>query len=105
MLGADGMSLGAASAEVDGADPQPSDDTKGSLWDLVMRGASFGVPRSATPGEAAPAPGSLSAVCPGVFRLLLLGSPGFPPAYRLEASGGQHGVHVFVGHRHREFVA
>jgi hypothetical protein len=45
-----------------------------------MRGASFGVPKSAAPGDAAPAPGSLGVVCLRISRLLLLGSPGFPPS-------------------------
>jgi hypothetical protein len=57
MLGANGASLGATSVEVDGAGPHPSDDTRGSLRDLVMRGADIDVPRSAALGNAAPAPG------------------------------------------------
>jgi hypothetical protein len=44
MPGADSASLGATSFEVDGISSQPSDDTRGSLRDLVMREASFGVP-------------------------------------------------------------
>jgi hypothetical protein len=79
--GADGASLGATSIEVDGAGPQPSDDTESSLQELVMRGSSFSVPKSAAPDDAAPTPGSPGAMCLGVSRLILLGSPGFlsPP--------------------------
>jgi hypothetical protein len=44
MPGVDSASLGATSVEVDGISSQPSDDTGGSLRDLVMHEASFGVP-------------------------------------------------------------
>jgi hypothetical protein len=80
MSGVGGPSLGAARAEVDGVSPSQATTPRGSLWDLVMRGASFGVPESAAPGGAAPAPGSLGVVCLRISRLLLLGSPGFPPS-------------------------
>jgi hypothetical protein len=80
MSGASGASLGAARAEVGGVGPSQVTTPGGSLWDLVMHGASFGVPESAAPGDAAPAPGSLGAVCLRISRLLLLGSPGFPPS-------------------------
>jgi hypothetical protein len=42
-------------------------------------GAALGVPKSATLGDAAPPPGSLSTVGPRIPRLYLLGSPGSPP--------------------------
>jgi hypothetical protein len=77
--GADGASLGAANVEVDGASPQPSDDTESSLQELVMRGSGFSVPRSAAPDDAAPIPGSPGTMCLGVSRLILLGSPNFLP--------------------------
>jgi hypothetical protein len=79
MSGAGGASLGTASIDLDGVGPQPSDDTWGSLWDLVMCGVSFGIPGHAAPGDAAPAPGSLDVVCLGISGLLLPGSPGFLP--------------------------
>jgi hypothetical protein len=66
MPGADGASLGAASIEVDGTGPIPSDDTEGSLRDLVMRGANIGVARGAALGDVAPAPGPSGATGPGV---------------------------------------
>jgi hypothetical protein len=46
MSGADSVSLGATSIEVDGADPQPSDDIGDLLRDLVMCGTGAGVPES-----------------------------------------------------------
>jgi hypothetical protein len=49
MSGADEMSLGATNVELDGVGPQPRDDTGSSLWDLVMHGAGFGVPRVVQP--------------------------------------------------------
>jgi hypothetical protein len=79
MLGVDGVSLGAASVKVDGVEPHPSDDTRGSLRDLVMCGASIDVPRSAALGNAALAPGPLGVVGLGVSALLLPTSPSFPP--------------------------
>jgi hypothetical protein len=57
MPGANGASLGAASVEVDGTGPQPSDDTGGSLWHVVMREADIGVPKSAAIGDVAQPPG------------------------------------------------
>jgi hypothetical protein len=65
MSSVDGALLVAASVEVDGADPQPNNDTGGSLQDLVMRGTGIGVPRRAAPGDAAPAPGSSRATAQG----------------------------------------
>jgi hypothetical protein len=79
MSSVDGALLVAASVEVDGADPQPNNDTGGSLQDLVMRGTGIGVPRRAVPGDAAPAPGSSRATGPRVSRPLILGYLGFPP--------------------------
>jgi hypothetical protein len=88
MSGADGTLLGAASVEVDGAGPQPSDDTGGSLRDLVMHDTGIDVSGSAALDDAPPAPGSSGAVDMGVSRLLLSSSPSFlPPAYRLEVVG------------------
>jgi hypothetical protein len=45
MSGNDGATLGATSVEVDGAGPQPSDDTGGLVRDLVMCGTGISVPR------------------------------------------------------------
>jgi hypothetical protein len=86
ILGVDGASLGVTSIEVDGVGPQPSDDTRGSLRDMVMHGAGFGVPMSAALGDAALAPGPLGTMGPGVSGLLLPNSPGLPP--RLLTRGG-----------------
>jgi hypothetical protein len=63
MSGADGASLGATNIEVDGVGRQPSDDTRGSLWDLEIRGVGYCVPRS--PGDATLAPGPSGATGPG----------------------------------------
>jgi hypothetical protein len=79
MLAADGTSLVASSVEVDGASPEPSDDTGRSLQDLVVRGTGISVPGSAAPCDAAPAPGSLGALGSGVSGWLLLCYLGFPP--------------------------
>jgi hypothetical protein len=80
MPGANGASQGVASIEVDGAAPPPqlSDDTEGFLRDLERRGVNIGAPGCATLGDVAVAPGVVSVADPGVFRLLLQGSPGFP---------------------------
>jgi hypothetical protein len=51
--------------------PWPSDSAEKLLQDLVVRGAGAGIS-----GGAAPAPGSLSIVGPGVSGLFLSGSPG-----------------------------
>jgi hypothetical protein len=79
MPGADGASLGAASVEVDGASPQPSDDIGSLLRDFMMCGADIGVPGSTAPGDAAPAPRPSGIAGLGVSELLLPGSPYFPP--------------------------
>jgi hypothetical protein len=79
MLGTDGTLPSAASVKVDGVNPQPSDDTEGSLWDLVMHGTGISVPRSAASDDAYPAPRSLGVADMGVSGLLLPGSPSFPP--------------------------
>jgi hypothetical protein len=76
MPGADGAPLG---VEVDGASPQPSDDTGVSLRGMVMRGADIGVPGSIALDEEAPASGSSGTAGPGVSRLLLPSSLGFTP--------------------------
>jgi hypothetical protein len=77
--GTNGASLGADGIEVDGVGPRPSDDIGGSLGDLVMQGTDLGMPRSTTPSDVIPAPGSSGAVSPRVVGLLLPGLPGFPP--------------------------
>jgi hypothetical protein len=79
MLGVDVVSQGAAYIEVDGAGPQLSDDVGGLLQDLVKHGAIIDVPRSATSGDAAAAPGFLGTADLGVSELHLPGPPGFPP--------------------------
>jgi hypothetical protein len=79
MSGTDGTLPGAASVKVDGVNPQPSDNTEGSLWDLVMHGTSISVPRSAAPDDAYPAPRSLGVADMEVSGLLLPGSPSFLP--------------------------
>jgi hypothetical protein len=79
MLGANGTSLGVASVEVDGAEPQPSDGTRGSLQDLVMCGAGIGVLGSVAPGDASPAPRSSGTMGLGVRELFWLCSLAFRP--------------------------
>jgi hypothetical protein len=59
--------------------PRPGDDTGGLLWNCVMCDAGIDAPRSSC-------------------RVQQRG-------YRLEAGGGQHGVHVLTGHRCAEAVA
>jgi hypothetical protein len=76
-LDADHASLGPTNIKVDGADPQPSDDTRGLLQHLVMHGANIGVRGSTTPGDAALAPSSSGTAGPRLSELLLLGSVGF----------------------------
>jgi hypothetical protein len=63
----------------DGAGPQPSDDTGGSLRDLVMRGVGIGVLGCASPGDVTPAPGYKGTMGLRVSGLLLPDSPSFPP--------------------------
>jgi hypothetical protein len=70
---------GAASVEVVDTGPRLGDSIKSLLQDLMVHGASAGVPGSATPGDVAPAPRSLSTVSSGVSGLYLPGSPGAPP--------------------------
>jgi hypothetical protein len=77
MLGADGVSLSAVSVEVDGASPRPSDDTGGSLYDLVMCGAGLGMLGRAIPGDVILSPGLSSTVGLGVAGPALSGSLGF----------------------------
>jgi hypothetical protein len=89
MLGADGASQDATSIEVDGADPQLRDDVGCLLWDLVWRGVSIDVPGSATPGDAALAPGFLGVMGPGVSRQHLQCSPAFRPHL---STGGRWGM-------------
>jgi hypothetical protein len=79
MPSANGALQGAVSVNVDGAGPQPSDYTRGSLWDLVMHGADISVSESAAPGDVAPAPRSSGAAGPWVSGLLLQGFPSFLP--------------------------
>jgi hypothetical protein len=75
---ANGMSLGAVSVEVDGAGPRSCDDAGGLSRNLVVRGVGLGMPGSAAPGDAIPAPESSGAVGPGATGLLLPGSPDSP---------------------------
>jgi hypothetical protein len=73
---ANDMPLGADSVQADGADPLPDDEAGGLRCDLVFHGVSPGTPMCTTPGNVAPAPGSLGAIGPGVAELLVPGSPG-----------------------------
>jgi hypothetical protein len=57
VLGTDGALLDTVGIEVDGAGPQPCDDASGLLWNLVMHGASLGMPKSTALGDAILAPG------------------------------------------------
>jgi hypothetical protein len=63
-----------------GTIPQLGVDVESLLQDMVMHSVGAGVPRSAAPGDTAPAPASSGAVGPGVSGLYLPGSPGFPPS-------------------------
>jgi hypothetical protein len=71
--------LGTINVDVDGVSPWLGDEARSSLRNLVMRGTGIDVPRSAAPGDTTIAPGSLGVTGLGVFVLLLLSSPGFPP--------------------------
>jgi hypothetical protein len=62
-----------------GASPQPGDDARSSLWDLVTCGADVGVLGSDVPDDMVPALGSSGATGPVVSGLYLPGSPLFPP--------------------------
>jgi hypothetical protein len=84
VLGTDGALLDTVGIEVDGAGPQPCDDASGLLWNLVMHGASLGMPESTALGDAILAPGSSDVTSPGVAGLLLQGSPVFPPCLLIE---------------------
>jgi hypothetical protein len=89
MLGADGMSQGAANIEVDGAGPQLGDDDGGLFLELLRQGVGIDVLEGAAPGITAPAPKSLGTTSSGVFGP----SPTWLsqltiPTYRLEADGG-----------------
>jgi hypothetical protein len=103
MSSADVLSLIATNVEVDGAGPQPSNDTGGSLRDLVMCGADISLLGSAATGDAAPASGPSSDVGLGVSGLLLPGSLGFPPS-PIEWRRVEDTIE-FSGHRHSEVVA
>jgi hypothetical protein len=77
-----GASQGPTGVEVVGGSPPPpllGDNTRSLLWGLVVRGTGTRVSGSAALGDAVPAPGSLSAVGPGAYKLYLSGSPSFLP--------------------------
>jgi hypothetical protein len=87
--GAGSAPQGAASIEVANADPRLGDSTKSLLQDLVVRSTSAGVPRSAAPGDKAPAPRSSSTMGPGISGLYLPGSPRSPLlTHQLEVGRG-----------------
>jgi hypothetical protein len=79
VLGASGAPQGVADTEVADTGPRLGDKARSLLQDLVVRDAGVGIPESATPGDATPAPGSLSTVSPWVSGLYLPDSPGAPP--------------------------
>jgi hypothetical protein len=57
-LGTDIVSLGAVSVVVDGACSRTGDSARGSLHNLVMRGAGLGMLRHTAPSDTIPTPGS-----------------------------------------------
>jgi hypothetical protein len=103
--GTDGTPLGTVGMEMNGARPRLGNDVEGLLRGLVMHGTSLGMPKSTASSDAIPPLG------PQVPRAQgLPDCSGRAPrlralAYRLEAGVGQHGVHMFTGHCHREVDA
>jgi hypothetical protein len=73
--GADSVSLGAVSTEVDGTGPLLSNDVGGPPCYPVVRHTGLGMPGSATLGDAIVAPESSAAAGPGTVGLFLLSSP------------------------------
>jgi hypothetical protein len=80
VLSAGGALQETAGIEVVGAGPRLGNDAGSLLRDLVVRGVSAGISRSAAPSGAAPAPGSSSAGGSRMSGPCLSGSPGFPPS-------------------------
>jgi hypothetical protein len=72
--------LGAISIGTDGANPWPGDDVGSLHHDLVVHGASVGMPKHTALGGAVPTLGFLGITGLGVAGLLLLG---FVPTYQL----------------------
>jgi hypothetical protein len=69
----------ATDIEVADAGPWLGDSTGNLLHELVVRGASAGIARTAAPGYVAPAPGFTSTMSPGVSELYLPVFPGSLP--------------------------
>jgi hypothetical protein len=74
-LDPDSAPLGAVSIEADMADPQQGDNARSSLCDLVVHGASLGMPERTNLGDAIPAPGPSGAGDPRLTGLILSGPP------------------------------
>jgi hypothetical protein len=77
--GVSGTPQGAVGIEVAVTGAQLGYGAMGLQQDLVVCGVSVGVAGSAALGDAAPTPGSLSIMSPGVFGLYLSCSPGSLP--------------------------
>jgi hypothetical protein len=60
-LDAYGTPVGVVSIMVDKVDPRPGNDVRSPLCDLVMRGASLGMPGRTDPGNGIPTHGSSGA--------------------------------------------
>jgi hypothetical protein len=75
-LGTDSVSLGAVSVVVDGACSRTGDSARGSLHNLVMRGAGLGMLRHTALSNTIPTPGSSGVAGLGIARLLLPGPLG-----------------------------
>jgi hypothetical protein len=78
--GAGGAMQGATDVAVADVDPRLGDSAGSLLKDLVVCGVGAGILRSAAPGETALAPGSLSAMGPGISGQYLSGSLGSSPS-------------------------
>jgi hypothetical protein len=84
--GAGGALQGTTVVDVTDVEPWLGDSTESLLHDLVVRGAGAGIPGSAAPSDAVPAPRSSSAVSLVVSGMYLPGSPSYLP--HLSTGGG-----------------
>jgi hypothetical protein len=93
--------LGAISIGMDGANPWSGDDVGSLHHDLVVHGASVGMPKHTALGGAVPTLGFLGITGLGGAGLLLLG---FVPTYQLGAGGEQHRAGMFACHSRGKVV-
>jgi hypothetical protein len=80
---------GAISVEVNGADPQPCEDVRSPLCDLLVCGVGLGTPGCTALGDAIPTLGSSGVMGLGITGLLLSPCPHHPALHPRRSTWGR----------------